>query len=88
MSLKAELRQIFYDLSLTNEPGRDEYAHFCRHEGIRISFTRARTTWHSLGPSAIKTWWIILEPLRTLSASGNSLDNNKNNKATEVTENA
>ena len=88
MSFKAELRQIFYDLSLTNEPGRDEYAHFCRHDGIRISFTRARTTWHSLGPSAIKTWWIILEPLRTLSATSDSLDKNNKNEAIEVTENA
>ena len=88
MSFKAELKQIFYDLSLTSEPGRDEYAYFCRHEGIRISFTRARTTWHSLGPSAIKPWWMILEPLRTLSATSDSLDKNKNNEAIEVTENA
>ena len=88
MSFKAELKQMFYDLSLTSEPGRDEYAHFCQHEGIRISFTRARTTWHSLGPSAIKPWWMILEPLRTLSATSDSLDKNKNNAAIEVTENA
>jgi hypothetical protein len=88
MSFKAELKQMFYDLSLTSEPGRDEYAHFCQHEGIRISFTRARTTWHSLGPSAIKPWWMILEPLRTLSATSDSPDKNKNNEAIEVTENA
>ena len=88
MSLKAEIKQIFYDLSLTGEPGRDEIAHFCHHDGIRVCFKRARTTWHSLGPSAIKTWWMILEPLRTLSQTGDSLDNNNNNEAIEVIENA
>ena len=88
MSLKAELKQIFYDLEIINEPGRDEIAHFCRHEGIRVWFSRTRTTWHSIGPSAIKPWWMILEPLRTLSEKTDSLDNNKNNKAIGVTENA
>jgi len=88
MSLRAELKQIFYDLALTNEPGRDEIAHFCRHAGIRVWYTRARTTWQSIGPSAIKPWWMILEPLRTLSDKRDSLDNNKNNAAIEVTENA
>jgi len=88
MSFKAELKQIFYDLEIINEPGRDEIAHFCRHEGIRVWFSRTRTTWHSIGPSAIKPWWMILEPLRTLSHTSDSLDKNKNNKAIEVTENA
>ena len=88
MSLKAELKQIFYDLEIMKEPGRDEIAHFCCHAGIRIWHTRARTTWHSIGPSAIRPWWMILEPLRTLSKKSGSLDNNKNNRATGVTENA
>jgi hypothetical protein len=88
MSLRAELKQIFYDLALTSEPGRDEIAHFCRHAGIRVWHTRARTTWQSIGPSAIKPWWMILEPLRTLSDKSDRLDNNKNNAAIEVTENA
>ena len=88
MSLKAELKQIFYDLEIINKPGRDEVAHFCRHEGIRVWFSRTRTTWQSIGPSAIKPWWMILEPLRTLSEKSDSVDNNKNNKATGVTENA
>ncbi len=88
MSLRAELKQILYDLVLTSEPGRDEIAYFCRHQGIKICFTRARTTWHSLGPSAIKPWWMILEPLRTLSGTTDSRDNNKNIKAIEVIENA
>jgi len=87
MSLKAELMQIFYDLALTNEPGRDEIAHFCRHDGIKVCFTRARTTWQSLGPAAIKPWWMILEPLRTLSNTSDSLNNN-NNEALEVIEHA
>ena len=85
MSLKAELKQIFYDLEIIKQPGRDEIAHFCRHAGIRVWHTRARTTWHSIGPSAIKPWWMILEPLRTLSAASSSVDKNKNNKAIEVT---
>jgi hypothetical protein len=88
MSLKAELKQIFYDLEIFSEPGRDEIAHFCRHDGIRVCFSRARTTWHSLGPSAIKPWWMILEPLRTLSQTKDRLKHNKNNKAIEVIENA
>ena len=88
MSLKAELKQIFYDLELLKPPGRDEVAHFCSHEGIRVRFSRTRTTWHSIGPSAIKPWWMILEPLRTLSDTQERSANNKNNKATEVTENA
>jgi hypothetical protein len=88
MSLRAELKQIFYDLAVISEPRRDEIAHFCQHEGIRIRFTRARTTWHSLGPSAVKTWWLILEPLRRLSDRNDSRVNNKNNEVIEVTENA
>ena len=88
MSLKAELKQIFYDLALINEPQRDEIAHFCQHDGIRVRFTRARTTWHSLGPSAVKPWWMILEPLRTLSQTKDSQADNNNNEVIEVTENA
>jgi len=88
MSLKAELKQIFCDLELIRQPGRDEIAHFCRHEGIRIWFSRSRTTWRSIGPAAIKPWWMILEPFRTLSQARGSLDNNKNNKAIGVIENA
>jgi hypothetical protein len=88
MSLKAELKQIFYDLSIIDEPGREEVAHFCYHNGIKVWFTRTRTTWHSLGPSAIKPWWMILEPIRTSSNKNDSTNKNKNNKAVEVTENA
>ncbi len=93
MSLIAELKQIIYDLPLAAEPGRDVIAHFCNHDGIRIKFTRARTTWHSLGPSAIKPWWLILEPLRTSPETTgdlkrNTSKTNNNNKAVEVTENA
>ena len=88
MSLKAEIKQIFYDLEILKQPGRDEIAHFCCHKGIRVWFSRTRTTWQSIGPSAIKPWWMILEPLRTLADATESLDNNKNNKAIEVIENA
>ena len=88
MSLKAELKQIFYDLAIFKEPRRDEMAHFCLHDGIRVRFTRARTTWHSLGPSAVKPWWMILEPFRSLSEKNDRLVNNKNNKILEVIENA
>jgi len=88
MSLRAELKQIFYDLEIMNKPGRDEIAHFCRHAGIRVWHTRARTTWQSIGPSAIKPWWMILEPLRTLSNTRDSLDKNNNNDVIEVIENA
>lgn len=87
MSLKAELRQVLYDLALTREPGRDEVAHFCQHAGIRIWFVRARTTWHALGPSGVKPWWLILEPLRKRPATKDSRNKNKND-TTEVIDNA
>lgn len=64
MSFIAELKQAFYDLPLVNKPHRDSIAHFCEHDGIRIEFHRARTTWHAVTPSSVKPWWIILEPLR------------------------
>lgn len=63
MSLIAELRQALYDLPLASKPSRKVIAHFCEHDGIRIEFTRARTTWHAITPSAVKPWWITLEPL-------------------------
>ena len=88
MSLKAELTQIFYDLQILKQPGRDEIAHFCQHRGIRIWFTRTRTTWRSIGQSAIRPWWMILEPLRTQPDAAESPADNNNNKAVEVTENA
>ena len=88
MSLRAELKQIFYDLAILKEPERKDMAHFCQHDGIRVRFTRARTTWRSLGPSAVKPWWMILEPLRTLSEKKDSSINNKNSQVVEVTENA
>ena len=81
MSLRAELKQVFYDLAIINEPGRDDIAHFCRHDGIRIRFTRARTTWQSLGPSAVKPWAMTLEPLRVLPpGNGRRVMNKKNEK--------
>ena len=63
MSLIAELRQAFYDLPLASKPGRNVVAHFCEHEGIRLMFTRARTTWHAVVPATIKPWWLVLDPL-------------------------
>ena len=63
MSLIAELRQVLYDLPLASKPSRKVVAHFCEHDGIRIEFTRARTTWYALTPSSAKPWWMILEPL-------------------------
>jgi len=62
MSLIAELRQALYDLPLAGRPSRKAIAHFCEHDGIRIRFTRARTTWHALAPSSVKPWWMVLDP--------------------------
>jgi len=64
MSLIAELRQALYDLPLASKPSRKVVAHFCEHDGIHIEFTRARTTWHAMAPSAVKPWWLILEPMK------------------------
>ncbi|MBT8120176.1 MAG: hypothetical protein KJN89_10710 [Gammaproteobacteria bacterium] len=65
MSLIDELNQVIYDLPFNkHQLKRSEIAHFCEHDGIFISFTRARTTWHALAPCAIKPWWLFLAPLR------------------------
>ncbi len=63
MGIMAEIRQIFYDLPLSGEPGRDVVAHFCEHDGIRIEFQRARTSWYALTPSSMKPWWLVLDPI-------------------------
>ena len=73
MSLIAELRQVLYDLPLASKPSRKVVAHFCEHDGIRIEFTRARTTWYALTPSSAKPWWMILEPL--IGSRGQAMDN-------------
>jgi hypothetical protein len=86
MSFIAELKQAIYDLPMIHKPGRDEIAHFCEHHGIRVCFTRARTTWQVLAPSAIRPWWLILEPLKNRTETDRP--NNKNNIVTEVHDNA
>ena len=85
MSLRSELAQILFDLFGQDSLGRAEIAHFCAHDGIRIGFTRARTTWLSSTPSGIRPWCIVLEPLR---GQRKVRDNNRHNNNTEVTENA
>ena len=88
MSLIAELKQAIYDLPLAKKPGRDKIAHFCEHNGIRRTFTRARTTWQVLAPSAIKPWWIILEPLKNKTDNKKSSNTNNKKLDTEVLDNA
>lgn len=105
MSLIDELNQVIYDLPFNkHQIKRSEIAHFCEHDGICISFTRARTTWHALAPCAVKPWWLFLEPLRRnlekemldkLMPEKNNQVQNKDtsttkirNKDTEVIENA
>ena len=86
--------QLIHDLSFNrHQTTRDDIAHFCEHDGIYISFTRARSTWHALAPCALKPWWLFLNPLRRKTK--NEKENNKNNKNKiikntdiEVTENA
>ena len=65
MSLIDELNQVIYDLPFNrHQMKRSDIAHFCEHDGICISFTRARTTWHAMAPCAVKPWWLFLAPLR------------------------
>lgn len=65
MSFIDELNQVIYDLPFKkHQVRRENIAHFCEHDGICISFTRARTTWHALAPCALKPWWLFLNPLR------------------------
>ena len=64
MSLIDELNQILSDLPFNkHQASRKDVAHFCEHDGICIRYTRARTTWRALTPSAFKPWWIFLEPV-------------------------
>lgn len=92
MSLIAGLKQAMYDAHLIDSrSGRNKFAHFCMHDGIRIKFTRARSIWHAVVPSTIKPWWLLLEPVRTTGKTRekNMTDNTKNkNIKTEVTDNA
>lgn len=90
MSFTAELMQAIYDLPLARKPGRDEVAHFCEHQGIKRIFTRARTTWQALTPSAVKPWWMILDPMkhRTHDTDIQNRSSNNNKTVTEVDKNA
>lgn len=100
MSLIDELNQVIYDLPFNrHQMKRSEIAHFCEHDGICISFTRARTTWQALAPCAIKPWWLFLAPLkknlktdiydRLTQQQNNETSTTKiKNEETEVTENA
>lgn len=90
MSLLAELRQAIYDLPLARKPGRDEVAHFCEHQGIRRRFTRVRTTWQALTPSAVRPWWIILDPMKhsTHNTDTNNKSSDNNKIVNEVFDNA
>ena len=64
MSLIDELNQILSDLPFNkHQTSRKDVAHFCEHDGICIRYTRARTTWRALTPSAFKPWWLFLEPV-------------------------
>ena len=91
MNLFNELNHVIHDLTLNkHQTNRENIAHFCEHDGICISFTRARSTWHALAPCALKPWWLFLEPLRKKQKQ----QDNNTNKITntdidiEVTENA
>ena len=89
-SAQDELNQLIHDLLFKkHQTIRDEIAHFCEHDGICISFTQARTTWHALAPCALKPWWLFLNPLRQ-KAETQENDKNKITKKTdiEVTDNA
>jgi phosphoglycolate phosphatase-like HAD superfamily hydrolase len=90
MSLLAELRQAMYDLPFARKPGRDEVAHFCEHHGIRRRFIRVRTTWQALTPSAIKPWWMILNPMKNTMHSTDTKNKSSHNKklVNEVLDNA
>ena len=95
MSLIDELNQVIYDLPFNkHQMNRNDIAHFCEHDGICISFTRARASWHALAPCAVKPWWLFLAPLRrglreTLNENKRNnieqqADNQKKNNATST----
>jgi len=91
MSFIAELKQALYDLPLARKPGRDEVAHFCEHHGIRRRFIRARTTWKAITPSAVKPWWMILDPMKYKTQNKSNVTNksvHNKNIVNEVFDNA
>lgn len=60
-----ELNKVLNDLPFNkHQTNRDEIAHFCEHDGIHISFTRASSTWLAQTPCAFKPWWLSLQPIR------------------------
>ncbi|MFV2004343.1 MAG: hypothetical protein ACC650_04015 [Gammaproteobacteria bacterium] len=60
-----ELNKVINDLPFhKHQAKRDDIAHFCEHDGICISFTQARSSWHALATCALKPWWLFLNPLR------------------------
>jgi len=91
VNLFDELNKVIYDLPFNkHQTSRSEIAHFCEHDGICISFTKARTTWHALAPCALKPWWLFLNPLRKNKQNKKNKITTDTVKAetTEVTENA
>ena len=62
-----ELNKVINDLPSFNKlkTNRNEFAHFCEHDGIFIHFTRARATWRAQAPCALKPWWLSLKLTRT-----------------------
>jgi len=89
MGLIAGLKQVMQDITLMDKSDRNRTAHFCEHRDIRIRFSRARSIWHTLTPSAIRPWWILLEPTRTsVRKNLNTMKNNNNKTEIEVIDNA
>ncbi len=87
MILLNELNHVIHSLPFNQQQtGRKTTAHFCEHDGICISFTRARSTWHALAPCALRPWWLFLTPLRKkLKQQDNKITKNTD---IEVTNNA
>ena len=62
---REQLNQRLYGFLFHKDQAKNsEFAHFCEHDGISISFTRAQTTWHAMAPCALKPWWLFLNPLK------------------------
>jgi hypothetical protein len=72
-----------YLVKTDHQTNRDEVAHFCEHDGIRIQFTRASTTWQAHAPCALKPWWLFLRPLKKSfsNESSNEVRDEISNKA-------
>lgn len=76
-----ELNKVIHDLSFhKHQTNRNEIAHFCEHDGIRLRFTPAGTEWLAQTPCAFKPWSLTLKPMKKFTQQYTTTRKRNNNK--------